>query len=399
MGDGIYKSTDAGATWKNMGLAETGRIGRIIVHPTNPNIVYVCALGRATGPQQERGVYQARPTAARTWERVLFVEPEHRLLRHLDGREGSERPDRRHVAGRSCTRGRCSAAAPGSGVYMTRDGGATWKKAETGLPKSPVGKIDVAVAPSDSKRMYALIQTANQGSLWRSDDAGATWRVVSWDRTLIGRAGYYIRIKVNPANADEVLVANSSFHRSIDGGQTFPIERRRLRRLPRHLDGSEEPDHWVATGDGGMGITTDHGADVQQHRAADRPDVPRRHRQPGAVLDLQQPAGRRHDARAEQLAGAGAERAVVSAGAGRRWARRTRRTWRWRRWRGAPEPRPWEPGIGGCESGFTLPDLAQSRHHLGELLRQRGDALRRAHRAARGRSARGSTRSTRSRPR
>ncbi len=113
---------------------------------------------------------------------------------------------------------------PGSSLHMSRDGGTTWKKLEhPGLPKPPVGKIDVAIAPSDSKRMYALIQTNAQGSLWRSDDAGASWRVVSWDRTLIGRAGYYIRIAVNPANADEVLVMNSSSHRSTDGGLTFPL--------------------------------------------------------------------------------------------------------------------------------------------------------------------------------
>ena len=104
-----------------------------------------------------------------------------------------------------------------------------------------MGKIDVAVAPSNSKRMFALIQTANQGSLWRSDDAGTSWKTVSWDRTLIGRAGYYIRIEVNPRNENEVLIANSTFRRSMDGGQTFPIIGPRLRRLPRHLDGSEEP--------------------------------------------------------------------------------------------------------------------------------------------------------------
>src|SRR5207247_1505510 len=197
MGDGVYKSSDAGKTWAHMGLADTGRIGRIIVHPATPDVVYVCALGRA--------------------------------------------------------------------VYLTRDGGTTWKKLENGLPRSPLGKIDVAVAPSDAKRMYALIQTANQGSLWRSDDGGGAWRVVSWDRTLIGRAGYYIRIDVNPANADEVLVANSSFHRSLDGGQTFTINTgggcgdcHDIWMDPKN------PDHWVATGDGGMGITTDHGRTFNQ---------------------------------------------------------------------------------------------------------------------------------------
>src|SRR5262249_11716701 len=154
---------------------------------------------------------------------------------------------------------------PGSAVYMTRDGGATWKKLENGLPKSPVGKIDVAIAPSDAKSMYALIQNANQGTLWRSDDSGGAGRVVSWDRTLIGRAGYYIRVDVNPANADEVLVANSSFHRSLDGGATFTINTgggcgdcHDIWMDPKNAD------HWVATGDGGMGFTTDHGQSFNQ---------------------------------------------------------------------------------------------------------------------------------------
>ena len=101
---------------------------------------------------------------------------------------------------------------PGSGVYMTHDGGANVDEARRhGLPKSPLGKIDVAIAPSNSKRVYALIQTADQGSVWRSDDGGENWTVVNWERALIGRAGYYIRIAVNPTNADEVLIANSSF--------------------------------------------------------------------------------------------------------------------------------------------------------------------------------------------
>src|SRR5207302_2253980 len=110
-----------------------------------------------------------------------------------------------------------------SGVYITHDGGAKWTKVDVsaGMPKPPVGKIDVAIAASNSKRMYALIQTADQGSLWRSDDGGENWHVVSWDRSLIGRAGYYIRLAVSPANQNEVFVSSSSFHVSVDGGETF----------------------------------------------------------------------------------------------------------------------------------------------------------------------------------
>src|ERR1035437_7487015 len=199
MGNGMYKSTDAGKTWQHIGLDETGRIGRIIQHPTNPDIAYACALGRMTGPQQERG------------------------------------------------------------VYRTTDGGATWKRIPApGRPKWPLGKIDVAVAPTDSDRVYALIQTADQGSMWRSDDGGTNWRVVNWDRALIGRAGYYIHLAVSPVNENEVFVSNSSFHQSLDGGETF---------RPTQWGGDNHDiwwdptnaDRFVITHDGGMSITTSHG--------------------------------------------------------------------------------------------------------------------------------------------
>src|SRR5947208_10501695 len=111
---------------------------------------------------------------------------------------------------------------PGSVVFVSSDGGAKWTRIEAhALPRAPLGKIDVAVAPTDSNRVYALIQTADQGSIWRSDDGGGSWRVVNWSRELIGRAGYYTHLVVSPANEDEILVSNSSFFQSVDGGQTF----------------------------------------------------------------------------------------------------------------------------------------------------------------------------------
>ena len=210
MGDGIYKSTDAGRTWTNMGLLETGRIGRIVVDPKNADNVFVCALGRLTGPQQERGVYRTAD-GGKNWERVLFADEK-------TGCSGlSIDPHNSHVlfAGmwqvEMHTYGEYS-GGPGSGVYVSHDGGTKWTKIEgRGMPRPNVGKIDVAVAPTDSNRVYALIQTADQGSIWRSDDGGETWRNGSWDRALIGRAGYYIRLAVGTGNADEVLVSDSSF--------------------------------------------------------------------------------------------------------------------------------------------------------------------------------------------
>jgi len=219
MGDGVYKSTDAGATWTNMGLKESGRVGRILIHPTNPAIVFVCALGRATGPQQERGVYRTIDGGAK-WDRVLFVDPNTGCSSlSLDPKDPNT-----IVAGMWSLvmhTWKIESGGSGGGVFISHDGGATWTKAVTGMAKSPVGKVGVAIAASNPKRMYALVETDRQGSMWRSDDGGETWKVTSYARPLIGRAGYYTHVMVSPANENEVLVAESSFWRSMDGGVTF----------------------------------------------------------------------------------------------------------------------------------------------------------------------------------
>ena len=139
------------------------------------------------------------------------------------------------------------------------DGGTKWTHIEEhGLPHSPLGKIDVAVAPTNSRRVFALIQTNDQGSLWRSDDGGEHWKAINYQRALIGRAGYYIRIAVSTGNENEVYVANSSFHRSLDGGENF-------KEVPWGGDTHDiwidptNSDRFVITDDGGMSITTVHG--------------------------------------------------------------------------------------------------------------------------------------------
>src|SRR5204862_2197852 len=190
--------------------------GRMIIHPTNPDIVYACVAGRLTGPQQERGVYRTKD-GGKNWSRVLFVNEN----TGCSGLSIDPADPNFLVAGTwevVMHSWAMFSGGAGSGVFTTHDGGDTWKRIEGhGMPKSPVGKIDVGIAPSNSKRVYALIQTADQGSIWRSDDGGTNWRGGSWDRALIGRAGYYIRLAVSPANENEVFVANSSFHQSVDG--------------------------------------------------------------------------------------------------------------------------------------------------------------------------------------
>jgi photosystem II stability/assembly factor-like uncharacterized protein len=370
MGDGIYKSTDAGVTWTNMGLRETGRIGRILIHPSNPEIVFACALGRATGPQQERGVYRSMD-GGRTWDRVLFVDPN----TGCSGLSLDAHDPNVLFAGMwdvVMHTWAMFSGGPGSSVHVTRDGGTSWTRLSDGLPKSPVGKIDVAVAPSNSSRVYALIQTPNQGSLWRSDDGGNAWKVVSWDRALIGRAGYYIRLEVNPANPDEVLVANSSFHRSTDGGLTFPLTDRGCGDCHDIWMDPRNPNRWAVTGDGGAGVTLNHGRSFssiqlpngQMYHVAVDTRVPywiysnrqdngtmrgpstlpetSPNRAPPRVVPPRPDSSARRDStgrvRPDSAAAGGAEGEGLG-GFG-----------------GFGGGSTWDHGLGGCESGFTLPD-------------------------------------------
>jgi photosystem II stability/assembly factor-like uncharacterized protein len=257
MGNGIYKSTDAGLTWKNMGLPESGRIGRIVIHPTDPDIVFACVLGRTTGPQQQRGVFRTTDGGVH-WVRVLFAgEKVGCSGLSMDGHDPHTL-----IAGmwqaEMHTWGEYS-GGPGSGLYISHDGGTTWKRLEKhGLPDPPLGKIDVAVAPTNASRIYALIQTKDQGSVWRSDNAGEDWKLVNSERSLTGRAGYYIRIAVSTGSDSEVLVANSSFHQSLDSGESFHEVRWGGDTHDIWID-PKNPDRFVITDDGGMIITTVHG--------------------------------------------------------------------------------------------------------------------------------------------
>ncbi len=345
MGDGIYKSTDAGATWQNMGLKETGRIGKIVIHPTNPNIVYVCALGRATGPQEERGVYRTLDGGA-TWSRVLFVNPN----TGCSGLSIDASDPKTLFAGTwevVMHTWAMFSGGEGSGVYVSHDSGSTWTRiTDPGLPHSPVGKIDVAVAPSNSQRVYALIQTSDQGSLWRSDDGGVKWKVVSWDRSLIGRAGYYIKLMVNPQNDLEVLVANSSFHRSLEWRRNLSAAGGGCGDCHDIWMDSRNPAHWVVTDDGGASITRDHG---QSYTGFSLPMAQMYHvaiddRTPYWVYGNRQDDGTMRGPNTSPVPVAN----VPSYGGGGRGGRGGRGG-------GGTAASAWQAGLGGCESGFTLP--------------------------------------------
>jgi photosystem II stability/assembly factor-like uncharacterized protein len=229
VGQGIYKSTDAGKTWKVMGLEKTGRIGHLAIDPKNPENVLACTLGHAYGPQQERGVFRTTD-GGKTWDRVLFTD-ENSGCSDLVMDPNNPRivfagmwPLEIHTWGRE-------SGGPGSGLFMSRDGGATWKKLTGhGLPTRTTGKFALAIAPSNSNRIYALIETGDgvpykgqetdRGKLWRSDDGGENWRLVSYDRSLGGRTHYYFRVAVSPDNENETYFLTAAYNVSLDGGET-----------------------------------------------------------------------------------------------------------------------------------------------------------------------------------
>lgn len=219
LGDGIYKSIDGGKTWAHLGLEKTGRIGRILIDPANPDVVYAAALGTCYGPQQERGIFRTKD-GGKTWQRVLFVDEE---TGASDLTMDPKNPQKL-IAGMwqidIKTWGRKS-GGPGSGLFITNDGGETWTRLSGhGLPNPPVGKIAVNFAPSDERRVYALIETGQGGTLWRSDSGGQSWRVVNYSRLLNERPHYYTRMLVMPDNPNEVYFPSNGINVTFDGGLT-----------------------------------------------------------------------------------------------------------------------------------------------------------------------------------
>jgi len=230
VGAGIYKSTDAGKTWVLMGLEKTGRIGRIVIDPKNPDIVIAAAMGHSYGLQQERGIFRTAD-GGKTWNRVLFVD-ENTGASEVVMDPSNPRtlfagmwPLEIHTWGRE-------SGGPGSGIYKSTDEGLTWKKLTGhGLPTRTTGKVAMAIANSNPNRVYALIETGDgvpvngketdRGKLWRSDDGGDNWRLVSYDRTFGGRTHYYFRVVAAPDNENETYFLTAAFSTSIDGGETL----------------------------------------------------------------------------------------------------------------------------------------------------------------------------------
>lgn len=264
IGNGVYKSTDAGRTWTHMGLEKTGRIGRVAIDSRNPDIVYVAAMGHCYGPQKERGIFRTKD-GGKTWEQVLFVDENTGCF------EIAMDPNNPRILFAGMwpliirTWGRES-GGPNGGIWRSADGGETWKRLTgDGLPSPPLGKIGLAVAPSNSDVVYALIETGhpNRGVLWRSNDGGTTWKLMSYNRLLNERPHYASRIMVNPADENEVYFAANSQSRTFDRGYTTET-------VPWSGDCHDMwadpkiPDRMMISDDGGVIITLNRGKTWQR---------------------------------------------------------------------------------------------------------------------------------------
>src|SRR5437016_2522927 len=234
-GDGMYKTIDGGKTWRHVGLENTRQIGRIIVDPKNPNVVFVAALGHAYGSNPDRGVYRSRDGGA-TWQKVLFKNDD------IGAIDLSFDPTNSQIVYATLWNVRrppwfiyAPANGPGSGIFKSTDGGTTWKEISEGIPAEGRGHIGIAVAPANHNRVYAIVDAfvvdkehpddpqkiKKLGGLFRSDDAGATWAKISSDERVWGRGWYFEKVNVDPKNADIVYVSNTSVYRSMDAGKTW----------------------------------------------------------------------------------------------------------------------------------------------------------------------------------
>ena len=221
-GDGVYKSTDAGKTWKNIGLKNTQSISRVRIHPSNPDIVYVSALGHAFGPNEDRGVFKTID-GGKTWNKILYVndkagaedliiDPQHPEIIYASIWEVYRTPYKMW------------ADVGTSALYKSVDGGDHWKliSKNPGMP-AVVGKVGVAVSPADGNRVWAIVESP-EGGLYRSDDGGDNWKLVNNERKLRQRAFYYSRIVADPVDKNTVYGLNVNFYKSTDGGVSFKTE-------------------------------------------------------------------------------------------------------------------------------------------------------------------------------
>lgn len=254
-GDGVYKSTDAGKTWKHLGLEKTQHISRVVIHPSDPDVAYVAAQGALYSPSDDRGIYKTID-GGKTWKQVLFVNSKtgcselsmdannHRVLYATMWEHGREP-------------WKVTSGGPGSGVYKSTDGGETWKKIQNGLPDG-MGKMAIAVARSNSNKVYVLVESdreKGQAGLYASDNGGESWNLVTTDQRLVQRSWYYMELFIDPKNENTVYVLSAPALKSIDGGKTW-----------EYMDGPhgdyhdlwinpENPKNMIIADDGGASVS------------------------------------------------------------------------------------------------------------------------------------------------
>ena len=257
-GDGVYKSTDAGKTWVNVGLKDTYQISRLRVDPRNPAVAYVAALGHVWGPNPDRGIFRTQD-GGKTWTKVLFVDNK---TGASDLAMDPNNPRILYAAFWQVYRApwTIESGGPGGGLYKSTDGGDTWKKLTEGLPEGIVGKTTVTVARRNSSRLYAMIEAADdKGGLYKSDDGGDKWTQVNSGHAIRQRAWYYYRVYVDPRNADVVYTTNINFLKSIDGGKDFsPIHVHHGDTHDLWID-PDNPDRMILGDDGGAEVSTNGG--------------------------------------------------------------------------------------------------------------------------------------------
>ena len=256
-GDGVYKSSDGGKTWNNIGLRDSRQIGALIVDPKNPDIVLVAAIGHAFGPNAERGVFRSAD-GGKTWTKVLYKDDNTGAI------DVTFDPHDSKIVYAALWQVRrqpwnFSSGGAGSGLYRSSDGGLTWTQLKgNGLPEGILGRIDVAVSAADPKRVYAMIE-AQAGGLYRSDDAGVHWSRISEDGRIRQRAWYFSKVYADPKNVDAVYVLNTGMLRSIDGGKTWALV------AAPHGDhhglwiDPADPKHLINANDGGASVSLDGG--------------------------------------------------------------------------------------------------------------------------------------------
>ncbi len=258
-GDGVYKTKDGGKTWRHLGLKETQAVARIRIHPTNPDIVYVAALGHPYGDNEERGVFKSTD-GGNNWKKVLYVSPKAGAVDLIIDRNN---PKVVYATTWEVQRKAWKMWGGGgdSKLWKSVDGGDTWTDltSNTGMPAPPIGKIGVTVSPADSNRVWAIVE-ANEGGVFRSDDGGKSWERTNDERKLRQRAFYYSRIYADPLDKETVYCLNTGFYKSSDGGKTFDT----TIKVP-HGDNHDlwidpnNPNRMVNSNDGGGNVSINGG--------------------------------------------------------------------------------------------------------------------------------------------